>query len=1441
MQPIDRVIAFACSGLLAASCLALSACQRHSDRAAPGAEELTSADLVAALPQLAPHVVGHGLETRSGEAAPRLVAGARAAAVTDSGDVLLSTGLAAENGFGDTDLASDGERDFTSFWMVLEVPAGARSLRFRTAFASAEVSAGAVRRDDHADVSLARADVGSAVTLVTLHRAALSFQPSTPWRSEALQVVGGTRLRVGFLVLDTGDGRQDSALRLRDAYFSDEEAPPEPIPPDDQFLHGDATPYDALYGGKINLATGALRLRRRALLVPASELAFDLRLIHDSARAGEETSPLGPGWTHSYDWHIQELQSTGEVRVVRGDGSADYFVPEGSSYAPRFAGVYTTLAPAPGGGLVHHTREGEARTFDLDGRLVRIDTPRGSVVTLMQGPHGVEELHDTRGNTASFEYDGAGRLRAVDYAGLARAELTYDAVGRLVALRAPGVDDVYTYDGAGNMTSIRDGGALLLSNVWHGGRLVQQLDGEGRDVTVTYVGAEATVEVDGNVETTTLDAAQHPIGWLDPLGHHWSKALGLAHEVTERRDPLGNVTRITWNGDGNPLRQVDPLGREVRLTYDAAGNLITLVDQAGHATRYEWNTSDQVTGHRTPLDTWIRYAYDAEGRVTEVTDLAGRPSRLTYSEAGDLASVTDPMGGVTRFRFDDLGRLVQVRDARDNLSTIEYDGSSRRSSATIDALGNRSRVGFDAQGRVVEEADALGNLTAYAYDSNGDLVRVVDRNASTTELEYDSRGNIVRRRAPLERTTSFVHDDKGQLVGVLDAEGGRTSIKHDAAGNRTGQSDPLGNRVQFEYDAAGQMVRIVDPTGAVERRAYDVRGQLESVIDGRGVEQRFVYDAAARLVRMSVPTEVYDLTLDANGNALAISWAGGSQTIHRELDALDRVVLRRDAAGNEVRYTYDANGNLTRLTYPDGRAVSYTYDALDRLARVEDWAGRWVTYAYDAVGNLTHEARFDGSFVEADYDAGQRLIRWRDVVGGQPIYANELELDAAGRRIAEQVTLPLEPNLEVALDLGLRRFRYGTDNRLVALGDFTAFEYDGAGNLRAGTLDGAQPVAFEYDDLNRLVRIGEDRFRYDGDGLRVEATVSGETRRFVQDPHGSRSRLLEEQSEGGVPLVRHVYGLGLLWSEAASSGELAVHHFDVRGSTVAVSDGAGRVTDRIAYGPYGEVLAREGDTVLRFTYVGRDGVEDDGRGLYHMRTRAYAAPLMRFLQRDDLSNGSVDDSPTLNRYAYVGGNPIQRTDPDGEFWGAHILVGAIVGAVVNVAVEAAADLAQDGKLNKSWKDYAGAAAEGAVAGAVLAINPAAGFLGSVALGAAAGAAGTVAKNLIVGNDIGAGVLDSVLIGGGLGPLGKSLQKLKIKALHRKVARYGATPSLQWTKVTLAIKEKIAMRSLITHVLSELPQGGIEKLSECALQYDFSKHLGARPNGREIINEYLECN
>ncbi|MNW26994.1 hypothetical protein D3C74_37790 [compost metagenome] len=47
----------------------------------------------------------------------------------------------------------------------------------------------------------------------------------------------------------------------------------------------------------------------------------------------------------------------------------------------------------------------------------------------------------------------------------------------------------------------------------------------------------------------------------------------------------------------------------------------------------------------------------------------------------------------------------------------------------------------------------------------------------------------------------------------------------------------------------------------------------------------------------------------------------------------------------------------------------------------------------------------------------------------------------------------------------------------------------------------------------------------------------------------------------------------------------------------------------------------------------------DANGLYHMRARYYSPDIKRFINRDVVT-GTISDIPTLNRYAYVNGNPV---------------------------------------------------------------------------------------------------------------------------------------------------------------------------------------------------------
>jgi RHS repeat-associated protein len=85
-----------------------------------------------------------------------------------------------------------------------------------------------------------------------------------------------------------------------------------------------------------------------------------------------------------------------------------------------------------------------------------------------------------------------------------------------------------------------------------------------------------------------------------------------------------------------------------------------------------------------------------------------------------------------------------------------------------------------------------------------------------------------------------------------------------------------------------------------------------------------------------------------------------------------------------------------------------------------------------------------------------------------------------------------------------------------------------------------------------------------------------------------------------------------------------------------LTDENGNVNEDYSYGPYGELLSGDASKTA-YLYNGEYGVATDANGLYYMRARYYNVAIKRFINQDVIT-GTIDNSSSLNKYAYVQGS-----------------------------------------------------------------------------------------------------------------------------------------------------------------------------------------------------------
>lgn len=175
---------------------------------------------------------------------------------------------------------------------------------------------------------------------------------------------------------------------------------------------------------------------------------------------------------------------------------------------------------------------------------------------------------------------------------------------------------------------------------------------------------------------------------------------------------------------------------------------------------------------------------------------------------------------------------------------------------------------------------------------------------------------------------------------------------------------------------------------------------------------------------------------------------------------------------------------------------------------------------------------------------------------------------------------------------------------------------------------------------------------------------------------------------------------------------------DQTGSLLGEFDEQGHRLTSVSLTPYGHARRDESNETRKHSGT----IRDEASGLDHMGARFYATDFGLWTSADPLAWSAPEQQITAefgaaHPYAYANHRPLIAADRDGEFW--HVAVGALVGAAWGAGAEGLTQYLEHGRIVDTGRIQA-AALGGGVAGGLVALNPAAGFVRLAAADVAGG-------------------------------------------------------------------------------------------------------------------------
>lgn len=714
------------------------------------------------------------------------------------------------------------------------------------------------------------------------------------------------------------------------------------------------------------------------------------------------TTQTGRQVKFNYD---NQLLQAGKARVT----SVTFMDAEGTCYqeALRFTydGDYLTKITQVGSDGTSTLTDTYAYT---DGILSKVVSPSGKEYTLGHSGEKITSVTDPSGESTQLTY---ARIRRTvvkqcnsEGAVLSQTAEQYDSLGRVTSeTDNQGNITTYTYASGLNQYQVANTTSKVTYQKLGTDGKVETLSKEKNSTTEYNTDGNVVLETEESGQSTSYDYSgsggddqPNKIVEKDSNGQTVSEEIidydsnGNVVEETQKDDDETSVTANEYDAAGNQTDSTSTLqGQESSSTqsqYDEEGNITQETVTSGTTSDETKTTYDDMgrvlTEKSSAEGTTTSYEYDVFGRTisTKVTyDKTGKTETETqsYDKEGNVTQETSKDGVVTSYSYDNLNRVIQETITKGETRTRTYTYSYE----------DITLYGGDGIEKTIEHASKKtttnqnGIITDIQYsDGNGQTVRTFS-NGIYTDTLYDESGHTIvtnvlgtKLEANGNRVTLQLYDENGNVTIAIQ----NPEIQKGAyyAGDNC-------LKTESTYDADGNLISQTDANGNTTKYTYNSSKKLEEVTKADGTKgNRYTYSQANEEKQT-----LTDTVVNAKGYmSKTVSNAAG-QTLSVE-------DYGEDGEKIITSYEYDSTGNKIKEVYGTGAYLTYSYDAKNQLETVRSFdkdknQTTETNYTYDVNGNITRMTDYsvtDGNkkplrTTVSEYDYFQRLVKYAEIDG----------------------------------------------------------------------------------------------------------------------------------------------------------------------------------------------------------------------------------------------------------------------------------------------------------------------------------------------------------------------------------------------------------------------------------------------------------------------------